>query len=103
MTTVTYEIVTHDGGFAYKVGDVFSETFPTHDDAYQAAADAAERQHVQGSTHVIQFQDAKGDWHTEVAAGGDRPETAIKDDTSGDEDAPREAELTPNTVFTNQS
>ena len=37
MTTVTYEVVEHDGGWAYKVGDVFSETFPTHDDALDAA------------------------------------------------------------------
>ena len=29
MSEVTYRIVEHDGGFAYKVGDVFSETFPS--------------------------------------------------------------------------
>lgn len=27
MVHVRYEVVEHDGGFAYKVGDVFSETF----------------------------------------------------------------------------
>jgi hypothetical protein len=27
MTKITYEIVEHDGGWAYKVGDVFSEPF----------------------------------------------------------------------------
>ena len=26
MTEVTYTIVEHDGGWAYKVGDTFSET-----------------------------------------------------------------------------
>lgn len=31
MTRITYEIVEHDGGWAYKVGDVFSEPFPSHD------------------------------------------------------------------------
>src|SRR5690606_1202897 len=30
MPDVTYEVVEHDGGWAYKVGDVISETYPTH-------------------------------------------------------------------------
>ena len=30
MTTIHYHIVPHDGGYAYKLGDVFSEPFPTH-------------------------------------------------------------------------
>ena len=30
MSEVKYEIVEHDGGWAYKLNDVFSETFPTH-------------------------------------------------------------------------
>ncbi|MGB6936062.1 MAG: DUF2188 domain-containing protein, partial [Xanthobacteraceae bacterium] len=29
MPNVTYEIVQHDGGWAYKVDGVFSESFPT--------------------------------------------------------------------------
>ncbi len=29
MSHVTYTIVEHDGGWAYKAGDVFSETFRT--------------------------------------------------------------------------
>lgn len=33
MAHVTYDAVEHDGGFAYKVGDVFSKTFPTHQTA----------------------------------------------------------------------
>ena len=41
MTEVTYEIVEHDGGWAYKVGGVFSETFPTHAAALAAARAAA--------------------------------------------------------------
>ena len=38
MTHVTYRIVQHDGGWAYKVGDVFSETFPSHEAALGAAS-----------------------------------------------------------------
>ena len=30
MSKVTYEIVEHDGGWAYKVDGVFSEPFPSH-------------------------------------------------------------------------
>ena len=36
MAQVTYEIVEHDGGWAYKVDGVFSEAFPTHADALAA-------------------------------------------------------------------
>ena len=43
MTEVVYKIVEHDGGWAYKVGDVLSETFASHDEALQAARSAAER------------------------------------------------------------
>jgi hypothetical protein len=34
---VTYEIVQHDDGWAYKVNGVFSEAFPTHAEALAAA------------------------------------------------------------------
>ena len=37
MAHVTYKIVQHDGGWAYKAGDVFSEPFPTHEEALAAA------------------------------------------------------------------
>jgi len=37
MSKITYHIVEHDGGWAYQVNGVFSETFPTHDKARAAA------------------------------------------------------------------
>ena len=37
MTKITYEVVEHDGGWAYRVDGVFSETFPSHDMARSAA------------------------------------------------------------------
>jgi Uncharacterized protein conserved in bacteria (DUF2188) len=37
MPNVTYEIVEHDGGWAYKIDGVFSESFPTHAEALAAA------------------------------------------------------------------
>jgi hypothetical protein len=79
MSKVTYEIVQHDGGWAYKAEGVFSETFPSHDAALKAAKAAAREQRTPGSTEVIQYEDQKGEWHTETASGSDRPETKIKD------------------------
>ena len=37
MTKITYEVVEHDGGWAYRVDGAFSETFPSHDMARRAA------------------------------------------------------------------
>jgi hypothetical protein len=79
MTDVTYEIVEHDGGWAYKVGEVFSETFPTHAAALMAAKIAAQEQRAPGHTEAIEFEDAEGKWHVETARGSDRPSTAVKD------------------------
>ena len=80
MTHVSYRIVQHDGGWAYKVGDVFSEPFPTHDRALAAAKKAAREQRTPGRTEVIEWEDEKGVWHTETASGADRPETDVQDD-----------------------
>ena len=37
MIKVTYEVVEHDGGWAYRVNGVYSETFPTHALAHKAS------------------------------------------------------------------
>lgn len=80
MATVTYEVVEHEGGYAYRVGDVYSETFATHQQAHAAAVDAAERQKLAGETVGIRYEDADGNWHDETARGDDRPETGIIDE-----------------------
>jgi hypothetical protein len=79
MAEVTYEIVQHDGGWAYKVGDVFSEAFPTRAEALEAAQIAAEEQRLPGSTSEIEYEDERGKWHNETARGDDRPATRVKD------------------------
>ena len=79
MSKITYEIVEHDGGWAYKVDGVFSETFPTHAMARRAAEAAAAEQRLPGSTETIEFEDAEGKWHTETDRGTDRPQTSVKD------------------------
>lgn len=78
MSKVVYEVVEHDGGWAYKVGDVFSETFPTHDRARKAADRAAAEQRVSGESTEIEYEDRDGRWHTEPAKGGDRPDTDVE-------------------------
>ena len=78
MTKVTYEIVEHDGGWAYRVNGVYSETFPSHDAARTAAERAANEQIVPGKTTAISWEDKEGRWHDEIASGADRPETDVE-------------------------
>ena len=77
MTRITYEIVQHDGGWAYKAGTTYSETFPTRDDAVAAARIAASEQQVAGSSEGIEYEDSSGHWHRELAEGTDRPEADV--------------------------
>ena len=79
MSHVTYKIVEHDGGWAYTVNGVFSESFPTHAMALAAAKRAATEQRVPGRTEAIQYEAPDGTWHTETASGSDRPETDVED------------------------
>lgn len=78
MAKVTYVIVEHDGGWAYKFDGVFSETFQTHDDARDAARRAASEQQRPGETSAISWEDQGGKWHEEVASGDDRPQTDVE-------------------------
>ena len=78
MTRVTYKIVEHDGGWAYTVNGVFSEPFPNRAAALAAARRAANEQRVPGRTEVIEYETADGRWHSETAAGNDRPETEVE-------------------------
>ena len=78
MSRVTYKIVEHDGGWAYRVAGAYSETFPTHDMARKAAERAAKEQAVPGQTTGITYEDKEGRWHEEIARGDDRPETDVE-------------------------
>ena len=48
MSKIVYQIVEHDGGWAYKVGGVFSEPFSSHEAALAEAQRAADEQKVPG-------------------------------------------------------
>lgn len=84
MTRVIYEIVEHDGGWAYKMGATYSETFPSHAAALEAAKIAAAEQEVAGDTAGIEYEDAAGKWHGEISQGDDRPQTEISDEGKSD-------------------
>jgi uncharacterized protein DUF2188 len=79
MSHLTYEIVEHDGGWAYKADGVFSEPYPTHDDALAAARRVAGEQRLGGEDEAISYETADGKWHDELAKGDDRPETEVRD------------------------
>jgi hypothetical protein len=78
MSREVYEVVEHDGGWAYKAEGVFSEPFPTREAAHKAAEQAAREQRTPGADAEIDFEDADGKWHTEHSSGGDRPSTRVK-------------------------
>jgi hypothetical protein len=79
MTKIVYEIIPHDGGWAYKLGDTISQSFLTHDAAYAAAKRVALEQTRPGQTVGISWEDAKGRWHDEISPGDDRPEVDVRD------------------------
>ena len=73
MTHVTYKIVKHAEGWAYQVGETFSETYRSHDAARKAAQNAANEHVGSGQTVGIAFEDSFGQWHEELSDGTDRP------------------------------
>jgi hypothetical protein len=75
---IIYEVVEHDGGWAYRVDGVYSETFPSREQAHKAAERAASEQEVAGSSTGISYEDKQGRWHEELSRGDDRPETEVE-------------------------
>jgi len=79
MTKITYEIIKHDGGWAFELDGTISQTFKSHDAAYNAAKRVALEQMRPGETVGISWEDERGRWHDELSSGDDRPEVAIDD------------------------
>ncbi len=77
MSKVAYRIIEHDGGWAYTVDGVFSETFATRAAALAAAQRAAEEQRAPGETEEIEYETEHGKWKVERADGADRPNTEV--------------------------
>jgi hypothetical protein len=89
MDDVVYRIVEHDGGWAYKLGDVFSETFPTRAAAAAAAERVAAEQRIPGEDEAISWQDEAGRWHDEVERGSNRPPASVAHEQQPDPRGPR--------------
>ena len=79
MMKIIYEIVPHDGGWAYRLGDVYSESFATHDQAMEAVRIVVAEQQVGDEPVTISYQDENGRWREEYSDGGDRPEIEVID------------------------
>lgn len=79
MVKIVYEIVPHDGGWAYRLGTVYSETFETHDQALEAVRIVVAEQQVGDEPVTISYQDEGGRWLEEYSDGGDRPEIEVVD------------------------
>jgi Uncharacterized protein conserved in bacteria (DUF2188) len=79
MSRIAYEVVEHDGGWAYRANGTFSETFPTRQLAHEAAMRVAGEQRVPGSDAGISYEDEKGKWRAELSAANDRPKTEVED------------------------
>ncbi|MFL5282543.1 MAG: DUF2188 domain-containing protein [Rhodopila sp.] len=77
MARIHYKVVQHDGGWAYKLDDVFSEPFRTREAAVAAAKRVAAEQHIPGDLTQIEYQDASGRWHTEISEADDRPDADV--------------------------
>ena len=77
MVKAHYEIVEHDGGWAYRMQGTYSETFPSKAAAEAAAIRAAAEQRVPGQPEEIEYEDRKGRWHAEQSSGKDRPDTDV--------------------------
>jgi hypothetical protein len=53
MSTITYKVVRHDGGWAHEAYGTYYEKFPTREAARQAAGLAAIEQATPGKTTAI--------------------------------------------------
>jgi hypothetical protein len=79
MVKVTYEIVPHDEGWAYRLNGAYSERFGSHDEALEAARIVVRELSLNDEPVRIIYQDEDGKWRAEMSSGDDRPEVEIVD------------------------
>lgn len=60
MVKITYEVVKHDGGWAYRVDGAYSSPFPSHSDALQAATIAATAQQRRDQSDALAMDVEQG-------------------------------------------
>ncbi|AJD44941.1 DUF2188 domain-containing protein [Rhizobium sp. SEMIA 4085] len=62
MVDITYQIVPHDEGWAYKLGGTLSETYATVEEAINHAKRAASRQKIGDGDATLAFPAPGGGW-----------------------------------------
>jgi hypothetical protein len=62
MADITYQVLPHDNGWAYKLGNTLSETYPTADEAIVHAKDAASRQKIGDGDALLAYPAPDGGW-----------------------------------------
>ena len=62
MADITYQVAPHDNGWAYKLGNTLSETYPTADEAIVHAKDAASRQKIGDGDALLAYPAPDGGW-----------------------------------------
>ncbi len=77
MAKVVYHIVEHDGGWAYQMDGVYSETYRSREAARGAAEQASREQRLSGEEAAISYETADGRWLEELVEGADRPDTEV--------------------------
>jgi hypothetical protein len=82
MKEIVYSIVRHDGGWAYRVDETYSEVFATRELARRGARMAAKEQMTPGKAAAISYEGKEGHWHSERSAADARPETGVQDGDS---------------------
>jgi len=75
MRSITYKVLRHDGGWAYRVNGACSETFPTREKARKAARRAAWEQAASAESSLIDYEDGQRPRYHELSAAGERPKT----------------------------
>lgn len=55
MADITYQIVPHDNGWAYKLGETLSEPYATAEQAMDRARNAAARQKIGGGDALLAY------------------------------------------------
>jgi hypothetical protein len=62
MSTITYRVVKHEGGWAYEAGGLYSAHFQTREAARQAARWAATAQFAGNKITAPSYEDENGQW-----------------------------------------
>jgi hypothetical protein len=62
MVDITYQIVPHDEGWAYKLGDTLSETYSSAEEAADRARSAAARQKIGDGDATLAYPAPDGGW-----------------------------------------